>query len=1451
MTPSSTLPPTNLIRFFKFLSSSPTPPSFEWIPYNRLKSISYFASGEFSSVARSIWLDGRKIVRIDKDGNECVVREGETEVCVKRLDGWRGVMEKGLNKLCKGLTACPNQTSYYYGLSIDPITNDILLVMKYFPRGDLCSFLYSPNPETNLSWLNRLKIIRSVASALVDIHKAGMVHGNIHPKNILRDNNGNEDNWILGDLGAGGVEGCVDQETWARGTENAAGEVETCDNASGDLSFKQEIESSEDDSLSLDDSDHYASCLSLYATRDEMIGVLPYTSPDILRGNHPSSHSDIYSLGILMSELVSLFPPYYSSLLSPTLTPDNFLLDICDGYRPRIPPYTPGCFINLMKKCWCDPASYRPGAREVFEILDRWCREVEGNGAVGCGERNVLLEVERGVNGSVEYDKIRKMYESKKIKLTELSENEWEDKTEGLESLDKNLGLLNYFNSNKTYKSPGQHVAHSNDYFLAWLGLVNVNFVDALYESQTGVNDWHHQYIGTPTISFFHKLSNSKLVALVATEKSVVAALNPTNGNITWRQILDEREEIIGLKADKDNVLSVSIAVDYIIRLWDGLSGKLLWENIIKKTDEATRLKKADVVFLRNEPSIAILLDSLTMVKFDLNDGKKAWVNNNDHNKQTKFVRIVDNGLMLNAVALVRQSSRYLSIRVVTYGLVTGDAIKTLDIKSRVEDEKHVIVVGGAEDFKAFVIWTEKPNMRANRLGRDDISTEASLVGLYNSVIPSFAAADGPLEFIDLDVGTRTEFLVEVPTKYGTAAAILKIDTEGGRFLALHDMNEREGKSVYSAAFDSDGKIHISRVFNEAAKGVNLEIVQIFSHQTIVNRVIKHSVANYGYITSSILCMYCNEPGTKYRMILLSADGSIHSWKDSSIAWKREEPLTHAVGVEFVDLPEKKLWSQEVDELDEDADKIETITPFNRYIRRVSTHLNQLRDLLDNLIAHITRLITNDKSAIATKKSGDSASLHRDIYGFRKILVFVTPKKIIALDSARKGEIVWTRYLNYASLELQKIFVVRAAMIKYPPVIIVVGKQVTSGGEIETRLFRLNALTGGDFEPEYRNDFPADISLPLNSIKTIKLPIEEPNERTHILALIDAKRQATVFRTFAKSFYFTLERENGLSGYKVSDNEFGKTITANEIWSITFPSETIASVGQRPLHEKVSSLGRVLGDRSVLYKYLNPHLVAIATFSSTDPKSLSIYLIDIVKGSILYHAVHANVSPIHRVFLIQVENYILYHFWSNGDPVKGDGKGFQVVVCDLYESEHKNERFESANFSSFSHERPYVDTKAFMFPHGINAIGVTTTKNGITTREFLFATKTDQVYGIAKRVLDARRPTRTLTAEDKEEMLIPYDPAIPDNRKSMLSYYLTVAGIRHITTSPALLESTSLVLAYGLDIWFTREAPSKTFDVLSEDFSKETLVTTIVALLIGIAVTRPIVNRRKINARWY
>lgn len=114
-----------------------------------------------------------------------------------------------------------------------------------------------------------------------------------------------------------------------------------------------------------------------------------------------------------------------------------------------------------------------------------------------------------------------------------------------------------------------------------------------------------------------------------------------------------------------------------------------------------------------------------------------------------------------------------------------------------------------------------------------------------------------------------------------------------------------------------------------------------------------------------------------------------------------------------------------------------------------------------------------------------------------------------------------------------------------------------------------------------------------------------------------------------------------------------------------------------------------------------------------------------------------------------------------------------------------------------------------------------------------------------------------------------YDPVAPDDPKRVLSHtyqvsdsvpqiyrFVTyaepqVARTRKIITSPALLESTSLVFAYGLDLFATRIAPSNTFDVLSEDFNKAQLVLTVSGLALAIMITKPMVRRKKLREKWY
>jgi hypothetical protein len=70
-------------------------------------------------------------------------------------------------------------------------------------------------------------------------------------------------------------------------------------------------------------------------------------------------------------------------------------------------------------------------------------------------------------------------------------------------------------------------------------------------------------------------------------------------------------------------------------------------------------------------------------------------------------------------------------------------------------------------------------------------------------------------------------------------------------------------------------------------------------------------------------------------------------------------------------------------------------------------------------------------------------------------------------------------------------------------------------------------------------------------------------------------------------------------------------------------------------------------------------------------------------------------------------------------------------------------------------------------------------------------------------LLDPRRPTSLATnPELREELLIPYIPEISLPAESTISYNQTLHNIKAIHTSPAGLESTSLVFVYGLGLIF-------------------------------------------------
>ncbi|RIB25779.1 kinase-like domain-containing protein [Gigaspora rosea] len=106
---------------------------------------------------------------------------------------------------------------------------------------------------------------------------------------------------------------------------------------------------------------------------NEIYGVLPYVAPEILTGQEYIKSSDIYSLGIIMSEILTGYPPYHD------ISHDAYLAtQILTGLRPKIHCSIPKLLMDVIKRCWnADPDS-RPTSEELLNIFNQWKTEEWG-----------------------------------------------------------------------------------------------------------------------------------------------------------------------------------------------------------------------------------------------------------------------------------------------------------------------------------------------------------------------------------------------------------------------------------------------------------------------------------------------------------------------------------------------------------------------------------------------------------------------------------------------------------------------------------------------------------------------------------------------------------------------------------------------------------------------------------------------------------------------------------------------------------------------------------------------------------------------------------------------------------------------------------------------------------------------------------------------------------------
>lgn len=527
-------------------------------------------------------------------------------------------------------------------------------------------------------------------------------------------------------------------------------------------------------------------------------------------------------------------------------------------------------------------------------------------------------------------------------------------------------------------------------------------------------------------------------------------------------------------------------------------------------------------------------------------------------------------------------------------------------------------------------------------------------------------------------------------------------------------------------------------------------------------------------------------------------------WNNNKI-WERDAALSQVVAHTIVDLELETRLSTD------DLLYEEQLNVFKAYLFRLSKHIEELKELYERFWETLPLLVTGEWSPFA------QTSEKNEYFGFVKYFIVGTKSgKIYALNTLN-GDDVWifdTKQDDILSIENMgndTLYVF-----------------TKSGPRLE-----LNAKTG-EFIGKKLIVPPVEVEK-LDSDGKFYVEIE--NEFNVIL-------YDNLDKPETNSSHFIIKHDSDkVQGLKIVGKKVSQT------WKfMTNADEEIVAFASKDKDEKIANVGYVLGDRSVLYKYLYPNLAAFAVLNKPT-RILYIHIVDTITGEIIHTAYHDElVHQDEKINVLFGEHWVIYSYWSN-KPYPEQ----KIVVIDLFESLKSNERFSNSSSSSLDYKHPpAVISKSFILPFKINSMAVSKTRFGVTTKSIIISLTNGQILYLPKYILNSRRVDgRALTNEEVSEfMLSQYDPIITIDDNFVISHHRQILGADTLISIPTNLESTSIVCSYGLDVFCTRVSPSLQFDKLTSSFDKVKLIASILMLIVIVLILKPLKDSRNLKALW-
>lgn len=901
----------------------------------------------------------------------------------------------------------------------------------------------------------------------------------------------------------------------------------------------------------------------------------------------------------------------------------------------------------------------------------------------------------------------------------------------------------------------------------------------------------------------------------------MLGAVRPANGQVVWRQFLSGQNgtgEGGFLRPVEDENTVVS-AIGQRVDAWDAATGKQRWGSAVEGSIK-------DLEVIETIPGGTDIRDILilsenggkgTLRRFNGETGDVAWEykdGSDDVPLQTS-TNIRD----IFVVSLHGTWGGY-NVKVTILDPVTGKKTNeyTLSAKADVHAPEDVLLVG-ANSAAPIIAWTDKTmgNLKVNILGK---------AGNLQSL--PLKEADGEIVSVTLHaphlIQSLPHFLLHSFSAKSNRADVYHIDLATGIISKGYELPTLPGSGTISTS-SQEANVYFTRVTK-----TEVIIVSSASH-AILGRwpvVLSKTHGDFVHGVSEVV----HRSGSSYavRSAVLTTDEDWVLVHNGAEAWTRNEGLSGAVAAAWAEIPEAENLAKT---LEAEAHQ----NPLSAYIHRVQRHVSDLQHLPAYIQALPQRFLASIVPSDAS--SPDAGVLARDNFGFNKIVIVATQRgRVYGIDAGNQGAVVWN--LKAYEIAPGQKWDVKGIWVENARSLVTIRGE--NGGYIVVQTH-----TGKSVERTPPGSWPTVESTAV---------VDSPKGKWLLTIGVDGN-PGEVPKEWAPTGTLVVKGTHGeIRGLTFENN--GAQSQPVVAW--TFQAglgQRVTNVVARPAHDPVASIGRVLGDRNVLYKYLNPNLVLV-TAVSDESSTASFYLLDSVSGEILHSESFEGVDTTQPITSAISENWFAYSLWGDvvSSPISPSAsKGYQIIVSDLYESDVPNYRgplgsadnsssLEPSDIPNAHPALPHVVTQSFIISQPISHMAVTQTRQGITTRQLLCTlAEQNSIVGIPRTILDPRRPVgRDPTPEEAEEGLFRYLPVIELDPKLVLSHKREVAGVKDVITTPALLESTSLVFAYGVDIFGTRVAPSAAFDILGKGFNRLSLVSTVAALALGVGVLAPLVS---------